>query len=388
MHSYPGAAEGVAGRQPSPSGPYGNEKIESDERLFTNTNKGAPLPSAAEQWKQQAKHAYAAANGDLTDPLLMMANPSAMSAHHRKLSSFSSIGALLGSTIFSAPGGGDGSAENNHPLKGHHRATSSTVSFLQGLDVLEGSDVMFLRNLQSTTANYGGPTVTSAPQQSHQPTGGGMPTIASSESSQGSRGSGTGSATPSGGPNGFSMGVAGDSDGNSASTKLAPGGTSKRVRRKCTVADCPNRVVQGGLCISHGAKRKTCRHPGCNKNVKKAGLCSTHGPARRRCDAEGCSKVAVQGGRCIAHGAKKKMCSVDNCKKQAILSGMCKKHHDKLSGADPNNPPMCVVIGSNSDAENRPKAGHQRGLSIFQDLSADAVQGLLEDDDEPLNFPG
>jgi len=27
-------------------------------------------------------------------------------------------------------------------------------------------------------------------------------------------------------------------------------------------------------------------------------------------------------------------------------------------------------------------------LSIFQDLSADAVQGLLEDDDEPLNFPG
>ena len=114
--------------------------------------------------------------------------------------------------------------------------------------------------------------------------------------------------------------------------------TSKRIRRKCNVANCPNRVVQGGLCISHGAKRKQCSHPGCIKNVKKAGLCSTHGPERKRCDVEGCGKVAVQGGRCIAHGARKKLCSVEDCTKQAILGGMCKKHHDRhqpiLSGRD------------------------------------------------------
>ena len=45
-----------------------------------------------------------------------------------------------------------------------------------------------------------------------------------------------------------------------------------RRNRKCTVPDCPNRVVQGGLCITHGAKRKICSHPGCTKNVKKLGL--------------------------------------------------------------------------------------------------------------------
>jgi hypothetical protein len=89
--------------------------------------------------------------------------------------------------------------------------------------------------------------------------------------------------------------------------------------------------------------------------------------------------VAVQGGRCIAHGAKKKMCSVDNCKKQAILSGMCKKHHDKLAALDPNGAPMtCMVIGSSSGQD---KPAHKRGLSIFQDLSADAVGNLLDGED-------
>ena len=75
-----------------------------------------------------------------------------------------------------------------------------------------------------------------------------------------------------------------------------------RRNRKCTFPDCPNKVVQGGLCISHGAKRKICLHPGCTKNVKKLGLCSAHGPARKKCEFEGCVKVAIQGGKCRAHG--------------------------------------------------------------------------------------
>jgi len=79
----------------------------------------------------------------------------------------------------------------------------------------------------------------------------------------------------------------------------------RRSRLKCTVPDCPNQVVQGGLCISHGAKRKICSHPGCTKNIKKLGLCSAHGPARKKCEFDGCVKIAIQGGRCIAHGAKK-----------------------------------------------------------------------------------
>ena len=158
--------------------------------------------------------------------------------------------------------------------------------------------------------------------------------------------------------------------------------TAKRLRRKCAVADCPNRVVQGGLCIGHGAKRKTCAHPDCNKNVKKAGLCSTHGPARKRCDAEGCEKVAVQGGRCIAHGAKKKMCSLDGCSKQAIMGGMCKKHYDEEHGVikvraprKKSSPKVADSVGSSSKKSlphpelKKEGSGHQRGLSFFQDMS-------------------
>lgn len=161
------------------------------------------------------------------------------------------------------------------------------------------------------------------------------------------------------------------------STKFKPTGrqitgkVSKRARRKCSVENCQNRVVQGGLCISHGAKRKLCGHPGCNKHVKKAGMCSAHGPPRKLCEFEGCTKVAVQGGRCIAHGAKKKLCSVEDCKKQAILGGMCKKHHDEESGRGNT---FCQPVlykeathGGSPDPESLNKPTHTRGLSIFTD---------------------
>lgn len=167
------------------------------------------------------------------------------------------------------------------------------------------------------------------------------------------------------------------------------GEVSKRVRRKCTHDGCTNRVVQGGVCIQHGAKRKICGYEGCTKHVKKAGMCSTHGPARKRCEFEGCEKVAVQGGRCIAHGAKKRLCSFENCEKQAILSGMCKKHHDQ---SQTNNESFgqysanqyCMAVGNNGGfKENEgnspndngassatPSSQHRRGLSIFQDMAA------------------
>ena len=248
--------------------------------------------------------------------------------HHRKMSSLSSLGQVFGSSSVFNPDQSQG-----HPLKSssHHRSTSSTISFLPGFDVgLDTTDEAFLRNLHaSNSTTISGATEQPAAAPKQQP-----------------------AAVP---------------------TKLAAGGTSKRVRRKCNVEGCPNRVVQGGLCISHGAKRKTCKHPGCHKNVKKAGLCSTHGPARKRCEAPNCSKVAVQGGRCIAHGAKKRMCSVPDCTKQAILSGMCKKHHDKASKTTGL---VCQEVSSSGSK----KPTHARGLSIFQEMSADAVQSILLED--------
>jgi len=179
-----------------------------------------------------------------------------------------------------------------------------------------------------------------------------------------------------------------NSDSNSdKEEKKAKPSVPKRVRRKCTVAGCENRVVQGGLCISHGAKRKICGHPGCTKHVKKAGMCSAHGPARKRCDIDGCNKVAVQGGRCIAHGAKKKLCSFDKCTKQAILSGMCKKHRDqKLAEESEQN--ICVVINDENNA-NDSKPAHRRGLSVFEDLNTvDTIIAGKNDEKLPTHGRG
>ena len=117
----------------------------------------------------------------------------------------------------------------------------------------------------------------------------------------------------------------------------------KRVRRKCTAPGCENRVVQGGVCVTHGAKRKLCTHPGCSKAVKAAGLCSTHGPSRKKCtyvdpsSGSPCFRVAVQGGRCLSHGARRRFCSFPGkevCTKNAVAGGYCKKHHDMVEDAN------------------------------------------------------
>ena len=283
--------------------------------------------------------------------------------HHRKLSSFSSLGTFLGSSIFPGPptpgGTLEAGIEQDSKKDGHHRTTSSSVSFLGDLNVgLEGTDAAFIRSLQASNS-AANPSYAAPPRKSSPPP---PPTSRVSNTS------------------------------TTGGSRLAAGGTSKRVRRKCTVDNCPNRVVQGGLCISHGAKRKTCKHPGCTKNVKKAGLCSTHGPARKRCEAEGCQKVAVQGGRCIAHGAKKKLCSVTNCTKQAILAGMCKKHHDQATGGRSGGSSgeecgYCREIKPTSKTVH--KSQHTRGLSIFQEISADGLQSLLNEtsDVEPAVAP-
>lgn len=277
------------------------------------------------------------------------------SHHHCRIPSVSSWAPPMPAFMGAAPG-----EYTDHPLKGHHRATSSSVSFL-GLDVgaLDNTDATFLKNLQASTG---------APVPAF-----GLTNVPAKQERQHSDQEST------------------DDDGKG---KLALGGTSKRVRRKCNITGCPNRVVQGGLCISHGAKRKQCKHPGCNKNVKKAGLCSTHGPARKRCEYDGCGKVAVQGGRCIAHGAKKKLCSMDGCTKQAILAGMCKKHHDQArKHSDGMVPPpgdltQCKEIEvkpetTKSDKGQR-KPTHTRGLSLFQEMSPEIVGNILgEDVDAP-----
>ena len=65
-------------------------------------------------------------------------------------------------------------------------------------------------------------------------------------------------------------------DEEEARYSAAPHPKRKRVNRKCTHNNCDNRVVQGGVCITHGAQRKCCVHPRCNKAVWHSGFCSAH----------------------------------------------------------------------------------------------------------------
>jgi hypothetical protein len=376
--------------------PYNKQKmpiqqptLESMRRALTNVttndhvaeisstiNDTMSPPPASDRWQggnTQGVKTYVAAAGLSHNGRPVEANPNQVASsaidglnntsavnvqgHHRKLSSFSMLFNGLA-----------GSGHQEHPpLKtsgAHHRSTSSTVSFLTGLD-LDSTDATFLRNLQASTGAPAAVLNSSAAQAEA--------TKLMSEVDM------------------KSIDRASSSEDENGDSKLAPGGCSKRVRRKCTVGDCHNRVVQGGLCIAHGAKRKQCKHLGCTKHVKKAGLCSTHGPARKRCNSGSCNKVAVQGGRCIAHGAKKKLCSVEPCAKQAILGGMCKKHHDQAH-QDSTGPPagmepmVCKIIDTKPDlaGSSKPpgkgKPGHTRGLSIFQEFSVDAVGDLLSGD--------
>lgn len=166
----------------------------------------------------------------------------------------------------------------------------------------------------------------------------------------------------------------------------------KRVRRVCTIEGCANRVVQGGVCVTHGAKRKACKHPGCGKSVKKAGFCSTHGPARKRCEVPGCSRVAVQGGICIGHGAKKNQCEADGCRRLAVVAGLCMGHYDEVgqAAASPPHPisqdlsvfdhcleiPNLAVATAIAQAPVPSRAFRQtmyaRGLSIFEEMGVES----------------
>ena len=71
---------------------------------------------------------------------------------------------------------------------------------------------------------------------------------------------------------------------------------------------CTNKVVNGGVCIRHGAKTK-----------------------RKICSDPGCTNVALNGGVCIRHGAKsyKRGCSATGCTTRAKWEGLCMRHHKR-----------------------------------------------------------
>ena len=292
--------------------------------------------------------------------------------HHRNISSLTNI-TMLGTGLFPEIEQSSNESKGGENLIGTMPPADPDIP----VDVKSEPDNFFTSGGEVNTASPQDVQVTRQPQSPVMPQG----QVETPKTSPNDRGEETNNLVESSG-------------------KKLIGSASKRIRRKCSVPECNNRVVQGGLCISHGAKRKTCGYPGCTKNVKKAGMCSAHGPARKKYEFEGCTKVAVQGGKCIAHGAKKKLCNVQNCTKQAILSGMHKKHFDKTNGVTKGKKLMddkpsvdksvyCVEVGSLEEAsfldnlfrddKKTGKRTHVRGLSIFQDMNT--VDKILAQDE-------
>ena len=96
--------------------------------------------------------------------------------------------------------------------------------------------------------------------------------------------------------------------------------------KRCSREGCTNHVINGGVCVRHGAKVKRCSYDGCTNNAIKGGVCVKHGATLKRCSKEGCTNKVVQDGVCIRHGAKHKRCSSQGCTNQAIKGGVCWRH--------------------------------------------------------------
>lgn len=119
-----------------------------------------------------------------------------------------------------------------------------------------------------------------------------------------------------------------------------PNNTSERKRRSngrggyvylCNHEGCTSKVINGGVCIKHGAKVKICEHDGCTTQAIQGGVCIKHGAVKKvkkTCKHEGCTNQSKVGGFCTRHGAtrEKKTCSHEGCSNIAQNRGLCDRH--------------------------------------------------------------
>jgi hypothetical protein len=143
----------------------------------------------------------------------------------------------------------------------------------------------------------------------------------------------------------------------------------KQPKRICKVPSCTNGTVQGGLCISHGARRKKCSEPGCTKNVKTKGKCSTHGPERKKCVVDGCGKSAVQGGKCKGHGGVRR-----NSRGDAVANGRAQSKIDKEDSKPPATKSASLPSSSESStscSSSLISVSSNEGREKGQDLEKD-----------------
>ena len=100
------------------------------------------------------------------------------------------------------------------------------------------------------------------------------------------------------------------------------GAPRKTYKYVCSADGCTNRVINGGVCLRHGAKLKLCSSEGCTKLAQRGGVCVKHGAKRKRCRSEGCTNQAVKGGVCNRHGAKAELKSREKGRIKRNASGV------------------------------------------------------------------
>jgi len=120
-------------------------------------------------------------------------------------------------------------------------------------------------------------------------------------------------------------------ENNDVSTSTTePTTVKKRFKHKCTHEGCTKKVINGGVCIKHGAKRWVCSHEGCTNWIVNGRVCIKHGASHPRCSVEGCSNQVINGGVCLKHGAKRLICKHEGCKSYAINGfKVCTRHGAK-----------------------------------------------------------
>jgi hypothetical protein len=113
----------------------------------------------------------------------------------------------------------------------------------------------------------------------------------------------------------------------------------KSKHKFCKAPGCSNVARVGGVCVSHGAKLPRCNHSSeCSNIVVNGGVCTKHGAVRnnKKCSELGCNKEAKKGGVCYTHGAKRKKCYIPECKNVAVKGGACNKHGKESEVCQPS----------------------------------------------------
>eukprot|EP00986_Skeletonema_menzelii_P010678 scaffold5299_cov73-Skeletonema_menzelii.AAC.1 len=163
----------------------------------------------------------------------------------------------------------------------------------------------------------------------------------------------------------------------SKSANDGSGPPKKKYKYYCSADGCTNKVVQGGVCVRHGAKVKRCSSEGCTNRAQNGGVCKRHGAKLKRCSSEGCDAfVRLSGEVCSAHSEKG--CHFEGCSIIGIYNGLCVSHRSRLTaplaqasiqrgriqeGDNPNDAATVIEISDNEEEEEKkqsPLAGPKR----------------------------